>query len=330
MDNINCVFEEDYSENFRKALSNLQLEDLSEEDKAELRFFIELNRHLKELDQLFKIFRFHLLNLREQFTLTISDSLIRNKQINFEIAKDGSISNKIKQTEHEIDDKIAINALTISLISAGKTLVESIEVLITSDFSKRFKAPDGLTKEWISEIYDENFYYRCIYHMRNFAQHGHLPVSLNENKFGFDFYQILQTPHIKYNKKHQKQIEDIVAELHEKSAYPRFAYTPIIAGYSICIIQLYFDFLCKIKNTWSETTKRIRALFGRYPSNIIKSTDSSGDMLVFFFDDVMQALTLEKNFTNMVNEYWSSTKDILDIEKANYNKLVQNTLTRKI
>lgn len=284
MDTESLILVEHLSEHFVEALDAQQLAELEEGEKSEIMFFLEISRHIQEIEMLFNVFRFNLLNMLDMFTLTLSDELIRNGQINLQITDTEAIIQD-KKASLEISDKIAINALLISFISSGKTLVKSIETFIQSDFSEEFKAPKGLNKEWISTIYDENFYYRFMIHLRDFAQHGHLPVSVTDSKFGFDLYQILNTPHFLHNAARRKQFESIVKEILEGSEYPRLGFTYHVAGYNLCITQLYVDFLRKSKSTFKICSRKLKSLVEKYSSNIIKSPDDQTGFFAFMLDD---------------------------------------------
>jgi len=319
MDTIRYTLGDDLSEDFNAHISGCSL--LSEVERAELIFHVEIMRHIQELNHLFQVFRFNLLTLRDSFVLTSSDTLTRKRLTKFEVNQSGEIRDATKQIEIEISDGIAINALTISLASSGVALMESIKVFIEHDFSEYFKAPKGLSKTWLDEVYNKNFAYRLLYELRNFSQHGHLPISVDGSKFALDFIQLLSTPHYKHKKERREQIEAIAAEIFNCSERPRIAFTPTIADYNLCITKTYVDFLRKTKSAWRDSAKRVKAIVQRYPSNIFKPNNSSFELFVFsLYDDDMHTIDFGSAADNMVSDYLEKGKQILLAEQAIYRE----------
>ena len=321
MDIDRYIIYDDLNDTIKNILLESQPSDLKSSEKAQLVFHMEIHRHILEIVQLYKIFRFNMLNLRDSFHLTTSDDLVRNKRIDYTITQSGAIINE-NLFDYEIDDLIRINALTINFISSGKTLAESIEVFVRDDLSALTKVPEGLSKEWISKIYDENFHYRFITHLRDYSQHGHLPVSVNLGKYGFDFYQILNTPHFKHNSTRKKQFENIIDEILELSGYPRFTFTPIIAEYNLCVTKMYVDFLCKVKSIWRDSYKKVKEIAKCYPSKTIRESKAKCSIFTFFLsDDSSHSLNIADDAVSMFNIYIAEAKKVLNEEQAKVNTL---------
>jgi len=329
MDLSSMILAEHLSDDFWQAFEEQNISLLCEPDKRFVNFFLEITRHLQELNQLFHVFRFNLLNMRDLFTLTFSDSLIRNDQLNF-------VPNKtepfLEKKEHmiEINDKIAINALTINFISSGKTLSKSIETLIENDFCEEFSAPKGLDKAWLNKIYDNDFNYRFLVHLRDFAQHGHLPVSVTDNKFGFDLGQILGTPHFSHNSTRKKQFESIANQIIGRSDYPRLTFTYHIAGYNLTITKMYVDFLRKIKSTISASKKEIDSLISRYPDNVILTPDKSSGLFVFMLEeDDWHTISIDGDVLKMHNDFLRKAKKVLHEEQLLFDDVKLSILNSK-
>jgi hypothetical protein len=313
---------EDLDENTKRILSESQPSDFTTDEQEQLVFHMEIDRHIRELVLLFKVFRFNMLSLRDTFHLTTADNLIKNETLSFEVNSLGKISPKDK-FNGEIDESIEINALTINFMAAGRTVIDCITNAINGDFSDSFPPPEGLTEQWLSKVYDDNFHYRFLVTMRNYTQHGHLPVSVVDGKFGFDFHQILRTRHAKHNAARAKEMEDIVNEIIcEDSTYPRFTFTHTIAECNLCVTEVYVDFLNKMKEVWRESNKRVKALATQHPNNVISSTDGNYHSLIFILEDEStHNIFLENNSVNEFNVFLNEAKKILREEKSKVNVL---------
>jgi len=259
----------DFNEDFIKFHDNIEV--LKKDEKELVEFHINLNRHIKELNQLFEAFRFNLLNLQSSYKLSASDELIRNKEFGF-----------------EVHDMVAINALTISYISSGTTLITAIQVFLRKGFEgfpESFKVSERLKEEWIKQAHADNFHYRLLYELRNYSQHGYFPVSVNGSKYGFDLTQIMSTPYYTHNKRCKEEIESILAKYQEFSEYPRLSFTSVIIEYNLFVIRMYVDFLKEVRGAWRESAKRVKTLADQLKSNVFVTSDKENNLFVFSLDD---------------------------------------------
>ena len=100
-------------------IEKIQLPALNKDEKSCIEFFVEITRHIQEIDQLFRVFRVNIKNMLYYYELNINDIITR--KIDFEFQE---------------SDDIIINAFTINCLSSGKTLIESIENFIKDNIGE--------------------------------------------------------------------------------------------------------------------------------------------------------------------------------------------------
>lgn len=198
-------------------------------DKKELELieeYVEFTRHIQEIDQLFHIFKVNLQHLLFHYELMTNDTVI--KKDNFDI---------------EENDGIIINALVINYISSARTFVESVETFVKETFE--VKEAENFKKIYLSKLYDEKFTYRFLYSLRNYSQHGHLPVYIDyNNKCSFNLDEILNTPHFDHNSKLKEEMEEIREQIiKDFKDNPRIMFTRTIAEFQIEILEIYESFI---------------------------------------------------------------------------------------
>ena len=91
-------------------------DELSQEDLKTAKHYIETTRHLQEIHQLFLIFNKNISALQSEFIL-----------------KNGGNAFRGRKAANSEADCISINAYIINIISAGRTLVESMECYINTN-----------------------------------------------------------------------------------------------------------------------------------------------------------------------------------------------------
>lgn len=194
--------------------------DGTEEDVTDIVRYIELTDHLQEIYQLYEIYKYNLA--------------------------------QVKKAAVE-PNRTEINATTIALVSAGRNIVESLDV-----FLKYFASEEeyNLFKDnVIHNEYDISFIYRFMCVLRNYSQHGHIPVSCFESEICFDLYQINKTIH--FDNKLENEIGDIISQILEKTAdTPQLAFSPSICSYSCSIMLIYSKFLEKAKEYLESYRKK--------------------------------------------------------------------------
>lgn len=242
----------------------ISVPDLTMHEKQIFISYIEITRHLIELNKLFHVFRCNLKNLLHHFTISTDDSIRRN------------VSSEITEEEY-----ILINALTINFISSSKSLIESIETftkkqLPEADF-KTFK------KDYLSKIYDESFSYRFLLHMRNYSQHGHLPVNIHDQKVYFDLDEILTMPHFDLNKSLRNEIDDLRKDIYTHFGnLPHISFVFTVADFNLKTIQIYLGLLNSAKSMLKKVNNQVIELLISKPNLVCRDNNSSFKDLVFY------------------------------------------------
>ena len=282
--------------------------NLNEKELKIIISIVEIYRHIIEIDKLFHIFHFNLQSMLHYYSIMNTDRIKRNNVFN-----------------HDTSDYIAINALTINLISSGKTLTEAIETFNADKFKNNKEIYEGFKKNCLSKKYDECFQYRLLLQLRHFSQHGHLPIVIDENnRCCIDLNQLLTTPHFAHNKKLKEQMIKIRDDLESKlSDYPRINFSQSVAEFNLCIIEIYFEFLNTIEHLIQECVHNFQGLLNQRPDIINKSNDKYNGLILYRTDDDYyhfhvlfpsgNTMTMFQNIKNIVKKKLDEEKHFLEI-----------------
>lgn len=253
---------------FDMNIKSIELPTLSTEEQECIKFHIELTRHIQEIEQLFRVFCVNLKNILHFYVLNNNDVITKKIPFDFE--------------EH---DNIIINAFIINYISSGKTLKESIETFMEQKLGDSLEKYIDFKENCLKKLYDDFFGYRLLLRMRDFSQHGHLIVNVdNNNKYSFDIEQILLTPHFNLNKKLKEEMKKIKEDIYNRyQDHPRIVFTVSVAEFNFCIIKTYLEFLNTIEDIVKKSVHNINSLLQNRPDIIYKSKDSLNGLV--FFDE---------------------------------------------
>jgi len=221
--------------------------------------------------------------------------------------------------------------LTANFISAGKTLVESIEVFVKSankDAFKKYKE-DCLSKE-----YDDNFYYRFLRLLRNYSQHGHLIVRVfNENnivKCCFDISQILETPHFKFNeslKKEMESIEELVVEKFNDN--PRWVFTISLAQFNLSVLRIYKAYYDTIEMDYLTIINKFKNFEKSKVEFLSKPNEKFKGYLFFRFNDgSVHAVDFSFDYEGKLTSNKGISYDELSKHLKIYDETFSNKATR--
>jgi hypothetical protein len=98
----------------------------------------------------------------------------------FQIAVNGLVSKQIYMLDNRMADFKLIyrnsNRLLLNLLASGRTLLDHTETYLKRKYGSNSEEANQF-KTYVSKIYDNNFAYRFVYKLRNFAQHCELPIS---------------------------------------------------------------------------------------------------------------------------------------------------------
>ncbi len=256
------------------SFETLTFSELTDEETAAIKRHVELTRHLQEIRQLQKILCFYLDTLTGTYTLMNSG----------QVYKSGKPANAES-------DYIALNAHTISIASAARTLTESMECYMKENHS----TDDPIRKTYLtfaSTVYDSSFAYRLMIRLRDFSQHGHLLVSCQENNYCIDLYQILHKPHFHHNPTIRTQLTQYVEEIIRD-----FQDTPTL-GLAMTLAEFTADLFSVYSKFWNLTEDEIRASHARFceiadsnPQNINgKDVDGFGLFVYDYTDNIAHAV----------------------------------------
>lgn len=286
-------------------IEEIHIADLDDIEKNIITFHIELTRHIQENHQLFLIFRFNLKNLLNSYTLKTKDTIVRRKHV-----------------PSDSSDFISINALVINYISSGKTLIDSLEICMKHNFGVDSGAHINFKNNYLNKAYDEFFSYRFVTRIRDYSQHGHLPVSLMDSKCSFDLNQIFYTPHFNHNKKLEKEIESIKNEILLKYGdKPRINFTLTLAQYNLCVTSIYKSFLDSIKHLLVESNEKLNSLLRARPDIITHGKGFGGLVFYTITNDNIHAFNANDDSIHMFEGYENEANLVFKEEQAEFLKL---------
>ena len=181
--------------------------------------YLDMTYHVQELDQLYRMMLYNLEKIFRDYDLLFDD--------------------RVYTYNGQEVDVLQLNALIGNAISSARTLIESVEV-----FDKAYIDSDGTFKTYyISKAYDKWMAYRMVDFLRNYMQHGHVPISYDENKIFLNLTEILDVHHMRINKALRQQYTDVYAQLMEQGAVEtRLACVFPLYQYFLLVHKLYLDF----------------------------------------------------------------------------------------
>lgn len=241
----------------------LVCEELTEEDLKTARHFIEITRHMQEIHQLFLIFKKDIDDLQSEYVLKNNGNVFREQ-------------NPVNSGA----DYISVNSYIINIISAGRTLVESMECYIENNSDIGDVKQKYL--DFYHNTYDSSFAYRLLIRLRDYFQHGHLPVSSMGSNYFFDLIQIANKPHYNHNKKFETQMESVIDEILDKyHNTPTISLTETLAEYIIKLLSIYKLFWYQTEKELMEACTKFQTVVSCYPDNIIKEQEGLDGLFIY-------------------------------------------------
>lgn len=292
---------------------NIKIPELDDKELNIIQEYIEFTRHIQEIDQLFHMFKVNLDNLLINYNLINDDTFFRKMNL-----------------FKENDDRIIINTLVINYISSAKTLVESIDNFFSEKLGE--EKYNTYKDDCINKIYDERFSYRLLIRLRDFSQHGHLPVYISvDNKCSFDLEQILNTPHFKHNKKLEKEMKNISSKIQKDFGdNPRIMFTRSIAEFEICILEIYNYFILESIAELANLRKKLDDLIDRRPDIIYKSKDPlNGFILYVIIDGNAHCMDPRQNSIKMVEKIRDEVKTELENVKKEFEEIFRMKIIKE-
>ena len=288
--------------------------ELNEEEKHCIHYLVEMFRHIIEIDNLFEISNFNLMSMVHYYELYNTSRIKRN--FNFEF---------------ETTDHIAINALVNNIISSGKTLLEAIDVFMKEVYKEEQQVINNFKAQYTSKKYDDSFQYRLLLRMRDFAQHGHLPINVDNNSICcIDLNYITSTPHFEHNKNLYNQMKDIINEIQLKLLEnPQISFSISIIEYKINISEIYNGFLNTIECTIQNASDKLKKLLLSRPDLIYKSENFLNGQVIYKLDDdnYLHMFNPKGETMNKFHECKKNAKKIYEYEKQKLDIFYSNTMT---
>mgnify|MGYP004653651991 CR=1 FL=1 len=282
--------------NFIDNIESLQIAKLSDDELSTIDNFIYLTRDAQETKQLFDIFYFNLLCLRNNFVLYAGDTV-----------------KKSPNCPEYSSENIAVNALVINLISSAKTLAESLRTVAIRWFKKDEENRDSFNI-YVSDVYDKSIVYRMLMNLRDFAQHGNLPVSQKEGRYSFDIFQILATPHFNLNKQVEADMNEFLSNFDQSEVTACLALTITIADFTVKVIDIYRQFLTYMKENISSAYNKIQQMIKINPTIVCNTHEILNGYIIYFIGNECHAFNPTDNPNKMIYEYDKYTADIYEDE----------------
>ena len=247
-------------------IEKITLFEYTTDELEAIQSYVEITRHIQEIQQLYLIFRYNQRILLSTYDLNNRDRIKRNRPP-FET----------------FDNRTELNALVISFISAGKTLIDSLTTCVTE--SEKNSGIFTSFKKFLTCSYDDSFSYRLLTRLRDFSQHGHLPVSVINDDICFDIAQILYTPHFNHNKSLSQEMRKFVDELLViNKTHPFHMFTLAVADYTVSVYRIYSEFYTQIEPIFLKNHSKFRELITAYPG-VIKHEDPKFNGYLFYLID---------------------------------------------
>lgn len=285
-------------------------------DEVELsKNYVELTRHLQEIRHLYLMFQYGLDCIDSKYILMSNGKLLKN--------------NEPAITEA---DFIAINAMVNNLISAGRTLVESMECYVSENYPKENSDRKGYM-DFYHKTYDGSFPYRFLIRMRDYSQHGHLPVNQYGEWYGFDLYQVLKKPHYKHNGMIKQQLENVVKEAMDiYGDIPRLSLAMTLAEFTAYLLAIYHQFWVAVEPAMTASEKKFKELIANHPENVNVVGDENVSLFIYDIDadGLAHMVFVDDDVSQMVSMFKIEAKEVADRYMNSWHQLKQGTLIFRI
>lgn len=289
--------------------------ELSSEELSEANYHVEITRHLQEIHYLFLMFQYGLDCIGDKYVLMSDGKVLSNRK--------PAVS---------VEDYIAINAMVNNLISAGRTLVESMECYVKENYPEGNENRERYMK-FYHDTYDSSFSYRFLIRMRDYSQHGHLPVNQNTSWYGFDLYQVLNKPHYRHNAQIKQQLENAVKEIQDiYGDIPRLSLAMTLAEFASCLLSIYYQFWVSVEATLTASEERFKNLIGKHPENINVVGEENVSLFIYDVskDGVAHVVTTGDDTCEMLGSFKSEAKAAADFYMNSWNELKRGTLVLSV
>ena len=297
-------------------IDKLKIPNLNIDEENCLKNHIAITKQIQEIDQLFHVFRYNLKMILDHY----------------KVYHDDRIEYLYSYSKKEID-YIIINTLVINYIGSAKSLIELIEAVLKSISNENLNIYIKFKKEYLTKEYDSKFSYRFLFCMRNFSQHGYLPISIDaNNRCFFDFNSILSVSHFTFKKELKDEMLEIKQKIYEKyKGYPKISFTRTIAEFNMEVIKLYQNFLDVIEDSLIESVQKVKKLIKKNPRLVHKSSDCLNNFVLYRLSDgTIHCFSKKDNPIKMINDMKDNVSNILQEESIEYEKIINTWEKNKI
>ena len=304
------------SEQFFYLDEELDVSEVRELQSDELRcveHYVEVTRHLQEIQQLYQIVLFNLSIMRSNYTWM----------------NNGDIHYKGVPAEGE-EHFIAVNSMIINLIGSARTLTESMNCYMAENYESNDTDAQGFL-DFTHSIYDGCFAYRFLIRLRDFSQHGHPPVSQSSANYVFDLRQIIGMPHFTHNKQIKEQLSTIVTEIIGGfHGYPTLGVTMTVAEFTVGLWKIYDYFLTCVEAHLQKSFTQAQAILDRYPENIKFKSDMIPGLFIYSIEDGnANVITVGEDTMKMLEKFQMEAKETLTTFQKDWDELKKGTVLIK-
>ena len=128
------------------------------------------------------------------------------------------------------------------------------------------------------------FSYRLLIRLRDFAQHGHLPVNSSpyNKQYAFDLRIITNTKNFKHNSNIKQELINISEKIQkEYNGDPKIAFTYSIIEFDKCIYEIYLHFINTIIKEFQILEENFRNMISNNPKIIYKSFNKLNGLILY-------------------------------------------------
>lgn len=288
---------------------SIQADKLNNTDLSYLHSYTTLIRSLEEIHDLFELFCFNCNSFDNNYHVFSSLHL------------------KLFNQSFSHENFIAINSYLINIISYGKILVDAMETVTKEKELKKTEAYNYV--DIVHQIYDTSFSYRLMYFLRNFSQHGHLPISYTDKTYCINLELILSAPHFNFKSKNKNELNSIAKEIIEKCNHnPTLNLTIPLSEYINNISELYEAFWCCISFYIASLSEIVTNLLYQYPNNFLDIPNHLERLFIIEFQPQLELLSLKSLTDSPYVEYHTEALDFLE-KSSDLNKHLSNSILSK-
>lgn len=246
-----------YDDELETELRNANIPILSDDEEELINHFLRSTKWMLEVEQLFGVYRVNLDLLKQSVTFYTDDRIECN----------------MPMPNMECTPFTLVNTLVINYLASAKGLTDAIDTYIMTLFNFNVKAKLAEFKSlYTSKEFDSSFNYRLLYHLRNYSQHGHLPVSVYQidgiNHASIDLNQIKNTLNFDVD---LELIEPLIDEMDDKGLNAMVSLSLAILEYNASIARIYHGLFIFSRETMFKLKRQIRELIKKCPELIYKS-----------------------------------------------------------